>query len=461
MKAFHAAISANRISDCAILVGGVLSGVLVFTVALPLALSSPYPTLKQGDWIIEPATYAPASAAAPATAATYELASLHPAPDRAPSAGETNSPAEPKSSMATTSSVAMSPVEATASVVRMSPVATTAPAERASPVVRISFADRWSLAMAVPEVASSVALPPEAARLETPEQRLAPAPPRRRDVSTMEEVDRYLWEVYQRQPVKWDSSGDFSWKDPAAAKHRGMSMQDYAIRGMDADFREQLYHAGHAMDGNGINWSMLSAFRDDYRQGLASGYKAHGGNSKHGGSKATGGYGHGQAIDITSADGDDSAVWHSLDAHGAKYGLHRPNSVGSRARPAEQQVARDRGRLAQCPCQARRSGGHRRQDPGCQGIAIRPSRALSRIRLPQIVLHLRHYPGGSSHFDTMKISSPTRPPTSVPLMRMYCRSLPTCSSRRLTRVVESQASTTLVTKAPISARRGEIVRRTR
>ena len=29
------------------------------------------------------------------------------------------------------------------------------------------------------------------------------------------------------------------------------------------------------------------------------------------------------------------------------------------------------------------------------------------------------------HFDATKIASPTRPPTSVPLMRMYCRSLPT------------------------------------
>jgi hypothetical protein len=44
-----------------------------------------------------------------------------------------------------------------------------------------------------------------------------------------------------------------------------MSIQDYVIGGMDADFREQLYHAGRAMDSNGINWSMLSAFRDDYR----------------------------------------------------------------------------------------------------------------------------------------------------------------------------------------------------
>jgi hypothetical protein len=78
------------------------------------------------------------------------------------------------------------------------------------------------------------------------------------------------------------------------------------------------------MDGQGINWSMLSAFRDDYRQNLASGFKAHVGNSKHGGSRAVGGYGHGQAIDITTADGDAGAVWHWIDAHGKQYGLHRP-----------------------------------------------------------------------------------------------------------------------------------------
>src|SRR5271170_2357060 len=114
--------------------------------------------------------------------------------------------------------------------------------------------------------------------------------------SAIEEVDQYLWEVYRRQPVKSDSSGDFTWKDPAAAKHKGISLQSYVIGGMDADFREQLYHAGHAMDGDGIRWSMLSAFRDDY----------------------------GQAIDLTTSDGDAGAAWHWIDAHGAKYGLHRP-----------------------------------------------------------------------------------------------------------------------------------------
>src|SRR5262249_42077804 len=67
-----------------------------------------------------------------------------------------------------------------------------------------------------------------------------------------------------------------------------------------------------------------SAFRDDYRQGLASGYKASVNNSLHGGSRRTGGYGHGRAIDITGPEGRESDVWKWMDAHGAKYGLHRP-----------------------------------------------------------------------------------------------------------------------------------------
>src|SRR5262249_8783627 len=118
-----------------------------------------------------------------------------------------------------------------------------------------------------------------------------PVSPLRRPLSVTEEVDQYLWEVYQRAPVKRDSSGDFSWKDPAAAKRLKMTMPEYTINGMDPDFREQLYHAGHAMDSAGIHWSMNSAFRDDYRQALASGFKARPGNSLHGGSRRTGGYG--------------------------------------------------------------------------------------------------------------------------------------------------------------------------
>jgi hypothetical protein len=140
----------------------------------------------------------------------------------------------------------------------------------------------------------------------------------------MDEVDAYLWEVYRRAPIKRDSTGDFTWKDPAAAKRMGLSMPTYVIGGMDPDFREQLYHAGRAMDAAGIRWSMLSAFRDDYRQRIASGLKAAAGNSAHGGSARTGGYGHGQAIDVNAADGNDSTVWRWLDAHGAKYGLYRP-----------------------------------------------------------------------------------------------------------------------------------------
>ena len=151
-----------------------------------------------------------------------------------------------------------------------------------------------------------------------------PAAIPKRNSGPMAEVDEYLWEVYQREPVKKDGAGDFTWKDPAAAKRMGKSMPDYVIGGMDRDFREQLYHAGKAMDGAGLKWSMLSAFRDDYRQQIAAGFKARTGNSLHGGSRATGGYGNGRAADVISADGDNGAVWRWIDRNGAKYGLRRP-----------------------------------------------------------------------------------------------------------------------------------------
>ena len=103
-----------------------------------------------------------------------------------------------------------------------------------------------------------------------------------------------------------------------------MPLQNYVIGGMDPEFREQLYHAGKAMDAAGIQWSLLSAFRDDYRQGIATGFKARVGNSLHGGSRATGGYGHGRAIDVVGLNGTSSEVWKWIDANGAKYGLYRP-----------------------------------------------------------------------------------------------------------------------------------------
>jgi hypothetical protein len=196
----------------------------------------------------------------------------------------------------------------------------------------MTFADRWNLTVPdgnpmtvpVPDQAATIEVPTEATRLAPPNRAVEATSPKRSSVSVANPVDQYLWEVYQRKPVKSDSTGDFTWKDPAAAKRLGMSLKAYVIGGMDPDFREQLYHAGHAMDANGLRWSMLSAFRDDYRQALAAGFKAHGGNSQHGGSNATGGYGHGRAIDITSAESDSAAVWHWIDAHGGKFGLRRP-----------------------------------------------------------------------------------------------------------------------------------------
>jgi hypothetical protein len=78
------------------------------------------------------------------------------------------------------------------------------------------------------------------------------------------------------------------------------------------------------MDAAGVKWVILSAFRDDYRQRIAAGIKARAGNSLHGGSSATGGYGHGRAVDVTGGEDESNAVWRWLDANGAKFGLYRP-----------------------------------------------------------------------------------------------------------------------------------------
>jgi hypothetical protein len=170
-----------------------------------------------------------------------------------------------------------------------------------------------------------------AAPAEVPDRPAAPpasapaTPPSPKKVRWRNEIDEYLWGVYQRSATKRDASGDFTWKDEAAAARMGLVTKQYVIGGMDLDFRELLYNLGHAMDADGLRWTILSGFRDDYRQSLASGYKARVGNSFHGGSRATGGYGHGCAADIEAVDGEsDSAVWKWVDQHGEKFGVFRP-----------------------------------------------------------------------------------------------------------------------------------------
>ena len=171
-------------------------------------------------------------------------------------------------------------------------------------------------------------------------------------------IDRYLWSIYQRTPkldtirvpeqikVTVKKKGktrtvvktvfklvdeDFTWKDPAAAQKAGMPLMDYVIGGMDTSFKLKLYHALRAMDDAGLVPGITSAFRDDYRQALASGKKAATDSSYHGGSRR-GGYGHGLAADLVSVNGEtraqrwiaSEALWKWVDAHGKEYGVGRP-----------------------------------------------------------------------------------------------------------------------------------------
>ncbi len=171
-------------------------------------------------------------------------------------------------------------------------------------------------------------------------------------------IDRYLWALYQRTP-KMDTikvherrkvtvkkkgkmktvtrsftrlvDNDFTWKDPKAAEKAGMTMMDYVIGGMDRSFKLKLFHTLHAAEQAGLSPGITSAFRDDYRQSIASGLKAASDRSYHGGS-LRGGYGHGLAADAVSVKGATRAqrwistesLWKWIDAHGKEFGIGRP-----------------------------------------------------------------------------------------------------------------------------------------
>ena len=171
-------------------------------------------------------------------------------------------------------------------------------------------------------------------------------------------IDRFLWALYQRTPkegiirvheqrkVTVKKKGktvtvtksftrideeDFAWKDAKAAEKAGMPMMDYVIGGMDRSFKLKLFHTLHAAEQAGLSPGISSAFRDDYRQSLASGLKAANDRSYHGGS-FRGGYGHGLAADVVSVKGATQAqrwasteiFWKWIDAHGKEYGIGRP-----------------------------------------------------------------------------------------------------------------------------------------
>jgi hypothetical protein len=172
-------------------------------------------------------------------------------------------------------------------------------------------------------------------------------------------IDEYLWSLYERTP-KVDTNkvteqikttvktkkgktktvtktitnyvvADFGWKDPIAAQKVGMSLKDYVIGGMDRGFKLKLFRALRMMDDAGYMPGITSAFRDDYRQSIASGNKAASDSSFHGGSRR-GGYGHGLAIDLVSVKGAtrlqrfaaSEELWKWVDAHETELGVGRP-----------------------------------------------------------------------------------------------------------------------------------------
>ena len=171
-------------------------------------------------------------------------------------------------------------------------------------------------------------------------------------------IDQYLFALYERTP-KEDTiketekrkvtikrkgklvtvtrsftrlvDNDFTWKDPKAAERARMTMTDYVIGGMDKSFKLKLFYMLQSAENAGLRPGITSAFRDDYRQSIASGLKAASERSYHGGS-FRGGYGHGLAADIVSVNGANRAqrwtstetLWKWVDANGKQFGIGRP-----------------------------------------------------------------------------------------------------------------------------------------
>jgi hypothetical protein len=144
-------------------------------------------------------------------------------------------------------------------------------------------------------------------------------------------ADNYLWARYEMFPKGNVFSKYFGWKDDVAAKRLGMTRKEYVIGGMDPRVRIRMAAALHTLDDAGLNPCITSAFRDDYRQQIATGYKARTGYSWHGGSKH-GGYGNGAAADLVSCNRDDrderidanEKLWDYIDAHSAELGIGHP-----------------------------------------------------------------------------------------------------------------------------------------
>jgi hypothetical protein len=211
-------------------------------------------------------------------------------------------------------------------------------------------------------------------------------------------IDEYLWSLYERTP-KMDTNkvtqrikttvkqkgktrtviktitkyvvGDFTWKDPIAAQRAGMSLKDYVIGGMDRGFKLKLFRALRAMEDAGLMPGITSAFRDDYRQAIASGTKAASDSSYHGGSRR-GGYGRGLAADLVSVKGEtrmqrlasSAELWKWIDAREKELGIGRPylDRDPSHVAPIDGKEYADKRAGRMCKRQDCRQRLHRRRN---------------------------------------------------------------------------------------------------
>jgi hypothetical protein len=132
---------------------------------------------------------------------------------------------------------------------------------------------------------------------------------------TQQMIDTYIFGHYQMTP-KFDNTGDFTWKDVAAAKQDNKDLQSEVVGNIKSDFKLNVYKAFQAMEAAGLHPGITSGYRSNYRQSITEGFHALPGLSLHE---------QGLAMDIVGINGtSNQAIWNWIDENGQQYGIGRP-----------------------------------------------------------------------------------------------------------------------------------------
>ena len=173
-------------------------------------------------------------------------------------------------------------------------------------------------------------------------------------------------------------------------------------RGIESDFRELLCRAGLAIDAVGVSWTILSGFRDDYRQGWRPATRPASTTGCMGQHRGRG-YGHGCAVDVPTPSTSRTRFGNGSMPTDSVVGLDPVFGVPSRLRSGPRPAARAWHELAEAVRHERLAVPRHRTVPGSSIGRLLQSAAPSETNANCIDAH-------RGRGDTRRIRRKPRPP---------------------------------------------------